>query len=80
MQSALRVAATILPGHRLELSAPEFPEGAQVEVIVVLPDHVVNARPSMLEYLNSLPQVPLLFQTPGDANRHLEEERDAWER
>ncbi|MCI0459510.1 MAG: hypothetical protein L0Z62_21375 [Gemmataceae bacterium] len=37
MQTALRMETTVLPGHRLEISAPELPEGAKVEVIVVLP-------------------------------------------
>jgi len=35
--SALRPEATVLPGHRLEVTAPELPEGARVEVIIVLP-------------------------------------------
>jgi hypothetical protein len=38
MQTALRMETTILPGHRLEISDPAFPEGAKVEVIVVLPE------------------------------------------
>jgi hypothetical protein len=37
MQPALRLETTVLPGHRLEVSALELPEGAKVEVIVVLP-------------------------------------------
>ena len=36
MQTTLRVQTTVLPGHRLEVSTPELPEGANVEVIVVL--------------------------------------------
>ena len=36
MQSALRIETTILPGHRLEISDPQLPDGARVEVIVVL--------------------------------------------
>ena len=38
MQSALRMETTVLPGHRLEISAPELPEGTKVEVIVILPE------------------------------------------
>ena len=37
MQKSLRMEATILPGHRLEISDADLPEGAKVEVIVVLP-------------------------------------------
>ncbi len=80
MQSALRVETTILPGHRLEISDPELPEGAKVEVIVVLPEKPQPRRMSMLEFLATLPPGPLLFKTPEEANRYLQEERGSWER
>jgi hypothetical protein len=80
MQTALRLETTVLPGHRLEISAPELPEGARVEVIVVLPATLSPRRQSMLEFLATLPPGPLLFKTPEDANRYIQEERDSWER
>lgn len=80
MQSALRMETTVLPGHRLEISAPELPEGAKVEVIVVLPEQPIRPRLSMLEFLATLPPGPLLFKTPEEADQYLREERDSWER
>ena len=80
MQTALRMQTTVLPGHRLEVTAPELPEGAEVELIVVLPEKPAPVRRSMLEFLATLPPGPLLFKTPEDANRYLQEERDSWER
>jgi hypothetical protein len=80
MQTALRMEATILPGHRLEISDPDLPEGAKVQVFVVLPEKPARARRSMLEFLASLPAEPLLFKTPQDADRYVQEERDSWER
>ena len=80
IQSALRLETTVLPGHRLEISDPELPEGAKVEVIVVLPEKPQPRRMSMLEFLATLPPGPLLFKTPEEANRYIHEERDAWER
>jgi hypothetical protein len=80
MQTALRLETTVLPGHRLEITAPELPEGAKVEVIVVLPERQELRRISMLEFLATLPPGPLLFKTPEDVNRYLQEERDSWER
>lgn len=79
MQTALRMETTVLPGHRLEISAPELPEGVKVEVIVVLPESSPPRR-SMLEFLATLPPGPLLFKTPEEADRYLQEERDSWER
>jgi hypothetical protein len=80
MQTALRVKTTVLPGHRLEISDPAFPEGAWVEVIVVLPEQSMLHRMSMLELLESLPPGPRAFPTWEDYERHLREEKDSWER
>jgi hypothetical protein len=80
MQTALRMETTILPGHRLEISDPELPEGAKVEVIVVLPAPTVPRRQSTLEFLATLPPGPLLFKTPEEVSRYIQEERDSWER
>ena len=80
MQTALRMETTILPGHRLEVSAPELPEGARVEVIVILPTTTSPPRQPMLEFLKSLPPGPRAFPTWDEYERHLQEEKDAWER
>jgi hypothetical protein len=79
-QPALRVETTVLAGHRLEISDPHLPEGATVEVIVLLPEKPAQPRQSTLEFLKTLPPGPLLFKTPEEANRYIQEERDAWER
>lgn len=82
MQTTLRLETTVLPGHRLEISAPELPEGARVEVIVVLPEKLGPRRTSMVELLASLPQgpSPRSFPTWEEYERHLQEEKSAWER
>jgi hypothetical protein len=80
MQTALRLETTILPGHRLEVSAPELPEGVKVEVIVVLPDEPEAPRISMLEFVESLPAGPRAFPTWEEYERFLREEKNAWER
>jgi hypothetical protein len=80
MPTHLRLETTVLPGHRLEISDPQLPEGAAVEVIVFLSEKPARARQSMLEFLKTLPPGPLLFKTPEEANRYIQEERDAWER
>jgi len=37
MQTALRLNTTVLSGHRIEITAPELPEGADVEIVIALP-------------------------------------------
>jgi hypothetical protein len=73
---------TILPGHRLEVSDPQLPEGAKVQVIVVLPEKHERQKVSMLEFLQSLPPgpSPRCFPTWEEYERHLREEKDSWER
>ena len=80
MQAALRLETTVLPGHRLEISAPELPDGAKVEVIVVLPGKPEPRFGSALEFLESLPPGPRAFKTWEEYERHLQEEKNAWER
>ena len=79
MQTALRLEATVLPGHRLEISAPELPEGARVEVIVVLPEKPEPQIGTALEYLESLPPGPRASPTWEEYEQRLWEEKDAWQ-
>jgi hypothetical protein len=79
MQAAMRTETTILPGHRLEITAPELPEGARVEVIVVLPQKPQPQFDSALEFLESLPPGPRAFPTWQEYERHLQQEKDSWE-
>jgi hypothetical protein len=80
MRAALHLETTIGPGHRLELTSPELPEGARVEVIVVLPEEMKPRRLSMLEFLETLPPGPRAFKTWEEYEKHLRQEKDAWER
>ncbi len=80
MQNALRTETTILPGHRLEISSPELPEGATVEVIIVLPREPRTPFASALDFLKSLPPGPRAFKNWEDYERHLREDRNLWDR
>ena len=78
--SHLRIETTVLPGHRIEISAPELPEGAKVEVTVVVPEQRKTPFPSALEFLESLPPGPRAFKTWDEYEQHLREERNSWDR
>ena len=80
MQTTLRMETTVLPGHRLEISDPELPDGATVEVIVVLPNKPASQFASALDFLESLPPGPRAFKTWEEYEQHLREEKDAWDR
>jgi hypothetical protein len=80
MESALRVQATVLPGHRIEINAPELPEGSKVDVIVLLPDQSAPPRRTILDFLNSLPAGPRSYPSWEEFERRFQEEREAWDR
>jgi hypothetical protein len=80
MQTELRIQATVLPGHRLEVCNPQLPDGVKVDVTVVVPEQRIYRRQSMLEYVATLPPGPLLYRTVEDANSFVQRGRDAWDR
>lgn len=59
-------------------SAP-LPEGARV-VVTVVPDMAITRRLSMLEFVRTLPPGPRAFDTWEEYEKHLREEKDAWDR
>jgi hypothetical protein len=82
MQTVLRLKTTVLPGNRLEMTAPELPEGAKVDVTVVFAGEQKLQFVSALDFLESLPPAPSprCFPTWDEYERHLQAEKDAWER
>jgi hypothetical protein len=71
MQTALRMETIVLPGHRVEITAPEL--------IVVLPHAGFVPRTSMVELLKTLPPGPRGCDTWEEYERILQEEKNAWE-
>ncbi len=79
MQTALRMTATVLPGNKIEVTAPELREGEDVDVFLVLPQAPPIPRRSALEIINSL-KGHRAFQSSAEVNAYLREERDSWDR
>lgn len=79
MSSILRIRTKILPGKRIEISAPELLEGELVDVLVMAPAHDSSKQQSALSVLQGL-EGPRLFKTAEEADRYLQEERDSWDR
>ena len=47
MQTALKIQTTILPGHRIEVAAPDIPEGVCVEMLIYPLSEMTSLRPVM---------------------------------
>ena len=80
MQAALKLNTMILPGHRIEITAPELPESTSVELIVI-PDQsaalpkVANPFKDVVEFLDSLTPVRRTPEQWADIERDLQDER-----
>ncbi len=85
MQTALRVTTRVLPGHRVEIVAPELPDGESVDVFVVMPTPVQSTEAatkatSLMEFLDSLLPGPRSASTWEEIERDLQEDRNSWDR
>jgi hypothetical protein len=82
MQTALKLKTRVLPGRRIEVTAPELPENADVELIVLLPAGGEAPRQfkDVGEFLDSLTPVQRTPEEWAEVEREFREERDSWER
>jgi hypothetical protein len=78
MSPALQIQTTILPGHRIEIAAPQLPEGLPVTVVVLMDDTTVPKR-RLSEVLAGYPGGQL-FHSAEEVDAYLRAERDAWDR
>ena len=85
-QTAIRLTTKVLPGKRIEFSAPELIEGEDVEIFVALPHAPLPSSLKGKEYIPALDFVdslPPSTLTPEDwqrIDRELQEEKDSWDR
>ncbi|MBM3492754.1 MAG: hypothetical protein FJX72_00300 [Armatimonadetes bacterium] len=84
MVVALRRTARVLPGSRIEMTAPELPEGALVELIVLR--DLSSGRPdsegasSVLDYIESMPEDRHTQAEWAAIERELREDKASWDR
>lgn len=79
MLSGIKQQIVVKQGGVIELTSPELPEGAVVEVIVLLPasdEKIKESSPSLTSFIGAAPGN---FATPEDADQFIRQERDAWD-
>ncbi|MSR54078.1 MAG: hypothetical protein EXS09_12420 [Gemmataceae bacterium] len=80
MQNAYYTTATVLPGNRIECSEAELREGEMVRVVVIpdltRPGGESHSALDMIEAYDG----PPVFGSVEAMDRHINEERDSWER
>jgi hypothetical protein len=72
------IKATVLPGNKIEVPAPEYAVGQTVDVAVTWPESAPAKRRSALEILDSLPG-GRLFKTAEEVDKYIDEERNSWD-
>jgi hypothetical protein len=75
---ALHVRTMVLAGHRIEISAPELPEGQAATVFVVLDEADCVKRP--LQDVLGEYHGGQLFTTAEEVDAYLRSERESWDR
>ena len=83
MSVALHVRATVQPGNKIEVTAPDLPVGADVQVIVVSAEpRSAGAGPSPRQSLLDVVEARAgqrMFQTAEEVDAYLREERASWD-
>jgi hypothetical protein len=75
MLNGIRQKTVVRSGGIIQLQSAELPEGATVEVIVLLEPPVEPQRP----LTNFIGAARGSFATPEEADRFIRQERDAWD-
>jgi hypothetical protein len=77
MEAVIHIQTRVLPGHKVEVVAPELAVGDMVEVTVAK-TAVDKPRKSALEIIEEMPPCQL-FKTPEEADEYLKRERESWD-
>lgn len=79
VNQAMHIKTRVLPGHKIEIMAPELVEGELVDVSIMVPDEMVDRTTSVLDIL-AASKAPGLFKTAQEVDDYIQKERDSWDR
>lgn len=79
MATAVHIKTTVLPGGKIEISAPELIPGQRANVFVVIENEEPVEKRPVRDVLANLPK-HRLFQTAEEVDAYIREERESWER
>ncbi len=80
MISSIRAKATVKPGGFVEVHSDELPEGATVEVIVLIEALGPEAsKPKGLSRFISAMKGKGSFESVADIDEYIRQERDSWD-
>jgi hypothetical protein len=65
-----------MPGHRIEIEAPELPVGQEAKVLITVDEPPITRRP-LSEVMGDY-RGGRLFRSAEEVDAYLREERDSW--
>jgi hypothetical protein len=74
----IQLRTTVLPGNRIEIHAPELPEGSTATVLITIAEEEMSKRPFrqvLGDYAGGQ-----LFKSAEEVDAYLRAERDSWDR
>jgi hypothetical protein len=77
MPLTFQVQTTVLPGHRIEIQAPDLAEGRSVTVLVLVDETPLPKR-RLSDILAHYPGGQL-FRSAEEVDNYLRTEREAWD-
>jgi hypothetical protein len=84
VQTAIRMKTRVLPGKRIEVTAPELPDEGDVELVIYLPETVPAPQETprkfanVMEYIESLTPIQRTPEEWKEVEREFHEERNSW--
>src|SRR5215469_558595 len=79
MAIEVRMKTRVLPGGKIEISAPELIPGQEATIVVTVEDHKLNGQGHVIDLLKNLAGHQL-FQTAEEIDTYIHEERESWDR
>jgi len=79
VMSVVRQRVQVMPGHRVELVAPELNDGEWVEVVIRADADLPAQKTNVLAFIDSLPGGPRAAADWDAYERLLQQERESWE-
>jgi hypothetical protein len=78
MATEVRVKTTVLPGGKIEISAPELIPGQRATVVVTIEENEPMEQRHVIDILATLPD-HRLFQNAEEVDAYMHEERESWQ-
>ena len=79
MAIELRMKTRVLPGGKIEISAPELIAGQEATIVVTVEESKLNGQGHVIDLLKNVAGHQL-FHTAEEIDTHIREERESWDR